>query len=470
MAFNHQLNLYNYLQFNESPSTESDLQNNNVEFDSYPDSSTLFRGLTNTEFWNVAPPNTVFGDEDVSNNKEPIVFHIITEEEDVTEKEDITENETETREEVAVDEMKERERYVEDAEENIESDDNVEELKENDAIVEEQVRGHINNEQENILNQSDDNQQDEESQLEGEQRTEENEGEDGEKWKEEDDEIEVQKPAAKRKPKTVLEIVYDDSVPDVPLQTTNPPQVEAAAYVEEDDEEDEKFDLTLTEDLSSFFESPIDPLEFDFSLATNNLKPIREFVTKWGFFKAVPTPDVLQRGQRGVRHFNVPAPRTERGYPLPFPFFLIKPPDMRSFQSIEETLKLKVKLFQITCHLFSLFGSLEGDIKYCQLDKILFQEVCTCNLIFSLWKLFELHLPKKQMYVPFCNQQNAKSFNAFIKFIKHMKDVVDEDELRIRITMKWLSQHSHKIPPFCKNEKTDVAGYAQVHLFYKFCK
>ena len=104
------------------------------------------------------------------------------------------------------------------------------------------------------------------------------------------------------------------------------------------------------------------------------------------------------------------------------------------------------------------------------LDKTLFQEVCTCNLIFSLWKLFELHLPKKQMYVSFCNQQNAKSFNAFIKFIKHMKDVVDEDELRIRITMKWLSQHSHKIPPFCKNEKTDVAGYAQVHLFYKFCK
>lgn len=65
--------------------------------------------------------------------------------------------------------------------------------------------------------------------------------------------------------------------------------------------------------------------------------------------------------------------------------------------------------------------------------------------------------------------QKAKSFNDFIKFIRHMKSVVDDDELRVRITMKWMSQHSHKIPPLDQGDKSEFAGYAQVHLFYKFC-
>lgn len=70
---------------------------------------------------------------------------------------------------------------------------------------------------------------------------------------------------------------------------------------------------------------------------------------------------------------------------------------------------------------------------------------------------------------PFKILQKAKSFKDFIKFIKHMKSVVDDDELRVRITMKWMSQHSHKIPPLGQSNKTEFAGYAQVHLFYKFC-
>jgi hypothetical protein len=51
-----------------------------------------------------------------------------------------------------------------------------------------------------------------------------------------------------------------------------------------------------------------------------------------------------------------------------------------------------------------------------------------------------------------------------------MKSVVDDDELKVRIVMKWMSQHSHKIPPMGNSDKSDVAGQAQVHLFYKFCK
>lgn len=50
-----------------------------------------------------------------------------------------------------------------------------------------------------------------------------------------------------------------------------------------------------------------------------------------------------------------------------------------------------------------------------------------------------------------------------------MKSVVDDDELRVRITMKWMSQHSHKIPPLDQGDKSEFAGFSQVHLFHKFC-
>lgn len=66
-------------------------------------------------------------------------------------------------------------------------------------------------------------------------------------------------------------------------------------YVEENDEDDEKFDLILFEDFFVYFKIFYDFFVFDFSFVDVNLKLIREFVKKWGFFKMVFIFDILYR-------------------------------------------------------------------------------------------------------------------------------------------------------------------------------
>lgn len=328
-----------------------EFQNNNYDkFDFGTEHPTeFFRGLTNSDFYNVAPPNTIFNDEDVPDEQPRIRIDLLpVEEEDLTGEEEVFEN-------VNVEEK--------DTEEAVEGQISV--------VVEEPVNDDINNEvvegeqEGNVPEESSGASAENEpmeTRVEGETinesngagaenqqilQTEKSQVEEEEQSPEDEEEDEPPKETAKKStPRTVRDIVYDESAPYDDIQPKQP-QVEAVAYVEENDEDDEKFDLTLSEDLSAYFKTPYDPLVFDFSLADANLKPIREFVKKWGFFKAVPTPDILHRAQMGVRHFNVPAPRTERGYPLPFPIFMPKPPDMKSFQSIEETLNLKVKIFNL---------------------------------------------------------------------------------------------------------------------------
>lgn len=325
-----------------------EFQNNNYDKFTFgtENSTEFFRGLTNSDFYNVAPPNTIFNDEDVPDEQPKIRIDLLpVEEEDSTGEEEGLEN--------ANVEEKDKEEIVEEQEsvvvgEPINDDINNEVVEDDqernvpqessgasteNEPIETRVEDETINERNGTGAENQQLLQTKQSQVEEEEQPPEDEEEEYEP---------PQETARKNTPRTVRDIVFDESAPidDIPPKQ---PQVDAVAYVEEHDEDDEKFDLTLSEDLSAYFKAPYDPLVFDFSLADANLKPIREFVKKWGFFKTVPTPDILHRAQMGVRHFNVPAPRTERGYPLPFPIFMPKPPDMKSFQSIEETLNLKVK-------------------------------------------------------------------------------------------------------------------------------
>ncbi|XP_061164508.1 uncharacterized protein LOC133173541 [Saccostrea echinata] len=403
----------------------------------------FFRSQTNSEFYNVPPPITILKDDETSfetdqhKGKESEIHLITTVTEETPEvdepqengiEEDIITEQEPADEEVILEQEPEEEEVIfeqeptEVEEENVEDEmgqnDIVEEYNESPNPYEEQEEFTENMQsQEDIQGIPDENQEEphteENTEDQGpkvEEVTEQpQEVEDEQQAEEKEEEEETEHLTEKWKPKTALEAVYDkpgfEDEESFPL--TQPPKVETVAYVEEgDDDEDEKFDMTLSAEMSEFFAKPYETMTFDFNLATGHLKPIREFVTKWGFYKAVPTPDVLKRAQKAVRHFNIPAPKTERGYPLPFPLFFMKPPDLAPFQMIESTLKLK----------------------------------------------------------------ESKSFGAVMKLIKNMKNVVHDDEVKVRIIMKWMSQHSHKIPPLGKSGKSDFAGNAQVHLFYKFCK